>query len=146
MASASKVSFVVAASVAAVEALKDQAGLCRWNYALRSLQQRAKHGDIALFSRATKRSSPSALSKWRKGGEGAAERARRTEESLSKRLGRWKISPSTMLVVVAAYASSTSAGRRGAPRRSMAGRERRHIALAEVEHGGACAKEDAGGV
>ncbi|URE12922.1 hypothetical protein MUK42_24454 [Musa troglodytarum] len=70
MASASKASLVVSASVAA-EALKDQLGLWWWNYALRSLHQRVR----PPFSRATRVSSA---------GEGAAERAERTEAPLSK--------------------------------------------------------------
>ncbi|URE39462.1 hypothetical protein MUK42_03640 [Musa troglodytarum] len=82
MVSASKASLMIAASMAAVEAHKDQAGLCRWNYTVGSLHQRAKRS-MAPLSQA-KRMSWSSVDQWRKGGEGAVERARRTERSLSK--------------------------------------------------------------
>ncbi|KAJ3697566.1 hypothetical protein LUZ61_001271 [Rhynchospora tenuis] len=70
-----KASFIVAASISAVEALKDQAGLCRWNYALRSLQQRAK-GRFDAFSQATRASSVVDRRKCME------EKAKRSEEAL----------------------------------------------------------------
>lgn len=75
MASTGRVSLVVAASISAVEALKDQAGLCRWNYALRSLQRQAK-GRFGASSPAARASS---VVERRKCME---EKARRSEEGL----------------------------------------------------------------
>nr|DAD23917.1 TPA_asm: hypothetical protein HUJ06_025380 [Nelumbo nucifera] len=49
--------WIAAATVGAVEVMKDQ-GLCRWNYTLRSLHQHAK-GNLGSFSQATKSLSSS---------------------------------------------------------------------------------------
>ncbi|PON92389.1 Wound-responsive family protein [Trema orientale] len=51
--------WIVAASIGAVEALKDQ-GVCRWNHALRSMQQHVK-SNIRSYSQA-KKLSPSSVS------------------------------------------------------------------------------------
>ncbi|EEF36608.1 uncharacterized protein LOC8282440 [Ricinus communis] len=71
--------WMVAASIGVVEALKDQ-GLCRWNYALRSIQQHAKNNIRRSYSQHPKMLSPlssSAVSKNLKD-----EKLKRSEESL----------------------------------------------------------------
>ncbi|TVU08591.1 hypothetical protein EJB05_42000, partial [Eragrostis curvula] len=73
-------SFVVTASMSAVEALKDQAGLCRWDYTIRSLYQRAKVSGRAFPVSLSSSSQAAGSSSAAAASAGGRARARRPEE------------------------------------------------------------------
>ncbi|CAN8314093.1 unnamed protein product [Cochlearia groenlandica] len=75
MSSTSK-AWLVAASIGAVEASKDQLGLCRWNYLIRSVNQRIKN-NMRSASQAKRFSTTTVVN-----ASGYDEKAKRAEESL----------------------------------------------------------------
>ncbi|VYS62186.1 unnamed protein product [Arabidopsis thaliana] len=78
MSSTSK-AWTVAVSIGAVEALKDQLGLCRWNYILRSVNQHLRN-NVRSVSQGKRFSSSSVSAVVTSSGE--SEKAKKAEESL----------------------------------------------------------------
>ncbi|CAN0914800.1 hypothetical protein LINGRAHAP2_LOCUS28767 [Linum grandiflorum] len=89
MSSTSK-AWAAAASIGAVEALKDQLGFCRWNHVIRSAQQYARNNVRSVSQASTKLSSSSPVSASSAMGCAAVvsssrlKEAQQSEESLRK--------------------------------------------------------------
>ncbi|XP_047337059.1 uncharacterized protein LOC124940576 [Impatiens glandulifera] len=76
--------WMVATGVGVVEALKDQMGFCRWNYAIRSVQQQAKSNLRSISQAKNKLPSQSTAVMIREKAEEEMERMKQSEESLRK--------------------------------------------------------------
>ncbi|XVE80233.1 hypothetical protein DITRI_Ditri14bG0123300 [Diplodiscus trichospermus] len=77
--SSSTRAWIAAASIGAVEALKEYQGICRWNYGFRSIQQHAKASQAKKISVPSSSAAAAALSKKLMGDD---ENMTKSDESL----------------------------------------------------------------
>ncbi|KAK6918985.1 Protein of unknown function wound-induced [Dillenia turbinata] len=75
--------WIVAASVGAVETLKDQLGLCRWDYTIRCINQHARTNIIRSLSQAQRRLVSQSSSSMACNSFGV-EKLQQSEESMRK--------------------------------------------------------------
>ncbi|KAL5736182.1 hypothetical protein ACOSQ2_030970 [Xanthoceras sorbifolium] len=86
--------WIVAASIGAVEALKDQ-GICRWNYTIRSLDQHLKN-NLRSFTQVKNFSSSSSSSSKKVYEEKGRKKMKKSEDSFKKVMDLSCWGPSTV--------------------------------------------------
>ncbi|KAJ4822462.1 hypothetical protein Tsubulata_022804 [Turnera subulata] len=101
--------WVVAASVATVEAMKDQ-GICRWNHTIRSLHQHAKTQVRSISHQAKNLSSPTSAAMDSSQAAGEDQNAKKTEESLRKfmKMPFWQTTTNATTTSSSSSSSSTA--------------------------------------
>ncbi|KAK9209374.1 hypothetical protein WN944_001740 [Citrus x changshan-huyou] len=84
MRAAARKAWFVAASIGAVEALKDQVGICRWNFIIRSVHQHAKNNLRSSLNQANKAISSSPASREIYNSNNFYNKAKKPEEKVKR--------------------------------------------------------------
>ncbi|KAF7141640.1 hypothetical protein RHSIM_Rhsim06G0152500 [Rhododendron simsii] len=128
--SSSSRAWIAAASVGAVEALKDQ-GFCRWNYTMRSVHHHAK-ASLRSFSQANNLSSPSPAAAASARRVRGGEEAKQSEESLRKKSNKTMSSTSRAWIAAASVGAVEALKDQGFSRWNYTMRSVHHHAKASL--------------
>lgn len=96
MSAAARKAWFVAASIGAVEALKDQVGICRWNFIIRSVHQHAKNNLRSSLNQANKAISSSPASREIYNSNNIYNKAKKPEEKVKRVMDLSCWGPSTV--------------------------------------------------